>query len=137
MTLQLSDAVVSTVDAPFAPPPVIVLDLPAPISVNKLRRVDWLGNRRSKTWRIKAEPLVHWSHSKRRGQPKCMTTPAEILIVLADRCNLDPDNGIKMILDYLVLIEVIQDDSKRFVRRVIVEYGDAPEGCRVHVRGLA
>lgn len=94
---------------------MITLDLPVPPSVNRTRRVDWRGARELSGWKARAD------------------APFEVLVVLSDRARLDGDNGLKALLDYLIRIEVIQDDGPKFMRRLVVEWGEAPEGVRVTV----
>jgi hypothetical protein len=46
-------------------------------------------------------------------------------------CGLDLDNGIKALLDYARRIELVRDDSPRYLRRLVVEWSEAPRGCRL------
>jgi len=120
-------------DPPFACPPDVVLDLPPPVSVNKLRRIDWHGAKRAKNWRRVANGYLLMLKVKPTKIPRF-----EILMVLDEstvRC--DADNAVKMVVDYLRLVEVIENDSPKHMRRVVVEWGDAPLGCRVTVRPCA
>ena len=55
----------------------------------------------------------------------------EVQIIFAEKTRIDPDNGLKVVLDYLRRIEAIPGDSFKFVKRIIVEQGEAPEGVRV------
>jgi Holliday junction resolvase RusA-like endonuclease len=48
--------------------------------------------------------------------------------------KIDLDNGLKALIDYLRRIELIEDDSHKHMRRLVVEWGIAPMGCRVTVR---
>ena len=58
----------------------------------------------------------------------------QITITLSEHLTkVDLDNSIKLICDYLRRIDVIEDDSWKHMRRLIVEWGLAPEGCRVEV----
>jgi hypothetical protein len=41
------------------------------------------------------------------------------------------------LIDYLRRIEVIQNDSPKYFRKLTVEWGTAPEGCRVTVKACA
>ena len=77
---------------------------------------------------------------RRPGNPlKLNRVPLfEVTIVLnEDKTEIDLDNGVKGILDFLVDREVIEDDGKKHMRRLTVEWGEAPEGARVFVRPLA
>lgn len=135
MTITSPMQRIDTSDAPFAPPPVIVFDLPAPPSVNRTRRVDWKSLRLVSSWKNVANNFVI---AQRRRQPRKIYGAFEILIVMSEKhTGIDLDNGIKSIIDYMREIDAIQNDAPQFLRKLTVEWGDAPEGCRVHVRGLA
>lgn len=119
-------------DAPFHCPPDIVLDLPPPVSVNKLRKVDWDGAKLAKNWRRVANGYLMMVKAR-----PARIERFEILLVLDEstvRC--DADNAIKMVVDYLRAVEMILDDSPKHMRRVVVEWGDAPLGCRVTIKPL-
>lgn len=47
------------------------------------------------------------------------------------RSNTDADNRVKVVMDWLQRVEVITNDSQ--ADRVSVEWGEAPEGCRVYL----
>lgn len=122
----------SMADAPFHCPPDIVLDLPPPVSVNKLRKVDWDGAKLAKNWRRVANGYLMMVKAR-----PARIERFEILLVLDEstvRC--DADNAIKMVVDYLRAVEMILDDSPKHMRRVVVEWGDAPLGCRVTIKPL-
>lgn len=107
----------------------IVLDLPVPPSVNRTRRIDWAGHVKFKRWRDTADQLVLAARSHGR-----IPGPVFIYITLSEsHTRIDLDNGLKWLLDYLKRIEVIEDDRQSIVRKVILEWGFAPEGCRVEV----
>lgn len=126
----------ATIDAPFAVPPVIVLDLPAPPSVNRTRKIDWAHAAKHKEW-VRCADQTLLAARALKGRPK-IPGPYELLIILSeDHTRIDADNGLKAIIDYLRRIEVVVDDKQSLLRKLTVEWGDAPAGCRVHVRGLA
>lgn len=123
-------------DIPFALPPQelrsVVLDLPPPISVNRVRKIDFAKLRLSKRWVQMADALVMAARCRQREPIKKIPGRFEIKIVLCEQRNkLDADNAVKGIIDYLRRIELITNDSKRYMRRVVVEWGHAPEGCRI------
>lgn len=130
---------IDTSDAPFAVPPVIVLDLPAPPSVNRTRKVDWSMGRKYKGWTKRADKLVLASRGRTRDpQARRIVGQYELAITMSENhTGIDLDNGIKALVDYLRRIEVVQDDSPKFFRRLTVEWGAAIEGCRVVVRGVS
>lgn len=106
-----------------------VLHLPFPLWVNKTRRVDWRNAHKARRWVQQADQLVMTQ------KPLVRLTGAFEIEVLLDEHHgeLDPDNGLKILIDYLRRIEIIVDDSKRYFRRLVVEWGDAPHGCKVTV----
>jgi hypothetical protein len=124
----------SRIDLPRVDGPAeVVIDLPPPISVNKLRRVDWQGMKAAKAWRKLANSYLMML----RIRPTRIRR-FEITIVLDETLvSADCDNTIKMVVDYLCAVEVIEDDSPRHMRRLVVEWGEAPLGCRVTVRPYA
>lgn len=123
------------VDLPFLPPPDTVLDLPAPLSVNKTRKIDYAAMPAVKAWRENARKLllVAWAGGKK---PKKITGAFEAMLILSDESNIDLDNGIKQLLDYAKRLELIVDDSKKYFRRLTIEWGAAPEGCRLILRPM-
>jgi Holliday junction resolvase RusA-like endonuclease len=132
-------AVPSMADPPFACPPDIVLDLPPPPSVNRTRKVDWTARRQVTAWHNVANAYV-LAAKGRQVSPLKLTRVSrfELLIVLSERqTRIDLDNGLKALIDYLRKIELIEDDSPKHLRRLVVEFGTAPFGCRVTVRPCA
>lgn len=98
--------------------------------MNKLRRIDWHGAKRAKNWRKVANGYLLMLKARPTKIQRF-----EILLVLDEatvRC--DADNAIKMVVDYLRHVEIIEDDSPKHMRRVIIEWGHAPLGARVTVR---
>jgi len=49
---------------------------------------------------------------------------------------MDLDNCCKVLIDYLRRIELIANDAPKNMRRLVVEWGEAPEGVRVEVTPL-
>lgn len=112
----------------------IILDLPAPISTNKTRRIDWSSFAAHRTWKKLADGIVltQWralKNARIAGQFELMITLSEA------HTSIDLDN-IKVIPDYLKRIGIISDDGKKYMRRLVVEWGQAESGCRVTLRGL-
>lgn len=132
-------AIPSQADAPFHAPPDLVLDLPVPISVNVMRRVDWSSMARTSAWKGEADGYIYQAKRRRENPLKLQRIPRfEITLVFDEKqTHVDLDNGVKGILDYLVLREVIEDDGPKHMRRLVVEWGEAPTGCRVTVRPCA
>jgi hypothetical protein len=131
--------ITSFADAPFHCPPDVVLDLPPPISVNKLRRVDWANQRSVHRWRDAANGLLLVAKRRPVNPLRFRTVERfELRIVLDEtKVKLDADNCAKILIDYLCTIGVIVDDAPKHMRKVTIEWGEAPEGCRVTVRPCA
>ena len=127
---------------PFASPEAVMLDLPVPPSVNKTRRYDMASTRIVRDWKERAEPLVLAAKTSAINPLRLSKISRfEIAIVLSeDHTEMDLDNGIKTLIDYLKTLGVIRDDAKKNMRGLTVVWGeraDAPEGCRVFVRPCA
>lgn len=112
---------------PFGLPDDVVVDLPIPPSVNRTRRVDWAAKSRMDAWARQADMGVMV-----RRQLQKVLGPVELRIVVSDRYRGDLDNICKSAIDYLRRIEVIQNDSPKYLRKFTVEFGPC-EGCRVTV----
>lgn len=133
------DSLPSYADPPFAVAPDIVIDLPAPPSVNRTRRVNWAAKRTTDAWSNVANAYV-LAAKGRAVNPLRMSRVKrfELLVTLSeDHTKIDLDNGLKALIDYLRRIEVIEDDSHKHMRKLTVEWGSAPHGCRVTVRPCA
>lgn len=119
----------SMADAPFHCPADIMLDLPAPISVNRL----W---RSVKTGVIKSEHYKRWTKAadgmlmelgQLRGVKPIMGRFTATIV--CKRSQLDLDNNSKCVLDYLQSRNFIVDD--KLCEELTLRWGEAPTGCRV------
>ncbi len=137
MTARRSLPFPDTADRPFglaADVAPIVLDLPVPQSVNKTRRVHWSSLAAKNSWLHAADLLVMAT----RPRPKAIIGPWEMTVTMSDRLwRIDPDNGLKELIDFCRRIDLIENDSPQFARRIVLEWGDAPEGCRITIRPAA
>ena len=117
----------------------ITLDLPAPPSVNRTRKVDWSARRTVEAWKNVAHAYVLAAKTREHAPLKLTKIKRfELTISLSENhTRIDLDNGIKAVIDYCRQIELIEDDSHKHMRRLIVEWGLAPHGCRVIVRPCA
>jgi Holliday junction resolvase RusA-like endonuclease len=115
---------------------MIVLDLPPPVSVNRTRRINWRLSSRHKGWTKAADALVLASRARSvNPMPRKVDGQFEVTIIFSEHHNrMDLDNGVKWVIDYLRRIEVVKDDSPKYMRRVVIEWGVALEGCRVVVK---
>lgn len=119
----------------------IVLAISAPPSVNRTRKVDWLGHKKLVAWRKQvngeiAEAGAHrqWlSHGMSRSL-QCF----ELHIAVADDAGPDIDNITKAVGDQLRRIEAIADDSRRHMRKLVVEVSPviAPGTIRVTIKPI-
>lgn len=125
--------IISTADRPFGLPADIVLDLPRPLSVNRTRRIDWSAVPRIQAWKAAADKLV----MSQGRLPKRISGRFEAILTLPEDCPFDGDNSPKIVIDYLRRLELIDNDDPKHMRRLTIEFGEAPEGCRVTVRACA
>lgn len=126
----------SMVDRPFGCPPDIVLDLPAPLSVNRI----W---RRTKTSKVsKSEDYKRWiaeadgallEFKQTRGVKPIAGKFAATIIV--KRSRVDLDNNAKCVLDFLQSRNFIMNDA--YCEELTLKWGEVPLGCRVIVRPCA
>jgi Holliday junction resolvase RusA-like endonuclease len=129
----------SMADAPFHCPPDVVLDLPAPPSVNRTRKIDWKGKKQLTSWGNVADGFVLAAKGRKINPLQLRKIPRfELLITISEHhTKIDLDNGLKALIDYLRRIELIEDDGPKHMRRLTVEWGLAPFGARVTVRPCA
>jgi len=133
-------AKVDTSRPPFALPPDIVLDLPPPISTNRLWRSAKSESSRMAVY--KSGPYKQWIKRAdamllEMGQLpgiKPITGKFTALILLKPS-SLDLDNNSKCLLDYLQSRNFIIDD--KLCQELTLRWGDAPTGARVTLRALA
>ena len=72
-----------------------------------------------------------------RGRlPRPLPGLFEAIVVMPESSRLDLDNGVKAVIDYARRLGLIIDDSKKFMRRVTIEWGHAPRGCRLILRSI-
>lgn len=121
----------TTADVPFLPDiaPIVVC-VPVPPSVNKTRKVDWRTRSVSDAWTKQADMMMF-----RAGRlPKPITGSFEIKITLDEAtCRADLDNLPKIAIDYLRRLKLITNDSPKYMRRLVMEWGSVPEGCRMTI----
>lgn len=114
----------------------IVLDVPPPPSVNRTRKVHWRGHQKYKAWK-KAAGLHLVANGQFRPARRGIPNRYELTITLNEKiCGMDPDNPVKAACDLLRSLEIIRDDSPWYARRIVIEWGDAPDGCRMTLRSV-
>jgi Holliday junction resolvase RusA-like endonuclease len=109
----------------------ITLDLPTPPSVNRTRKIDWKGEAKRRAWVAQCDK--HLTVQRIKPHNVAIAGRYQATISLPEDCPIDPDNGIKALLDYVRRVELVRDDSRKYLRRLVVEFGEAPEGVRVEL----
>ena len=109
----------------------LVLDLPAPPSVNRTMG-SRLGSRHwlVKDWRRAAN--AHLLATRQSKHLRLITGTVSIKILWETQNLADIDNRIKHLFDYLEFLNVLDNDNR--IRDLHVSYGLAPAGCRVSIR---
>lgn len=108
------------------------LDLPQPMSVNDTRRINWRAKPRIDAWVRSADALV-LSQGK---LPQRIGGRYKLTVVLSESSRLDCDNALKQPIDYLRRLNLVSNDSPRYLREITIKFGDAPEGCRLTVEAI-
>lgn len=137
--LSLAPNTADTSAPPFLLLEEVALDLPPPLSVNRLRKIDWSAEVRNEAWKRGADAYVFMAKRDPKNPLKLARIPCfEVSLVFDEsQTGIDLDNGVKGILDYLCFIGLIEDDGPQHMRRLTVEWGNAPSGARVTIRPLA
>lgn len=112
---------------------MIAYQLPLPPSTNRI----W---RKSRNRVHRSAEYVSWvrgadSNLMAQGLRQ-HAGPANIRIVISNTARGDIDNRCKAVLDFLVHHGIIEDDSKRIVRKILMEWGPI-DGCRVEITAAA
>jgi hypothetical protein len=107
---------------------IVTLDLPRPISVNRSRKIDWANLKKHEEWRKLADAMLMQSRQHRQH---AILGPYEARIILPQDIRTDLDNCAKCLLDYVVRLKLVRNDSPTYLRKITIEIGDAPKGCQV------
>jgi len=114
----------------------ITLDLPIPPSVNRLRRMDPAGNRKRREFYQRADNFLAL-HGPRPAPVRVITDAYQLTIQIPESLSgIDLDNHCKCLIDYLVSREFVPDDAKKYLRRLVVEWGSPSSACRISIKGL-
>jgi Holliday junction resolvase RusA-like endonuclease len=107
-----------------------VLDIPVPPSVNRTRRIDRASISIQEAWEHQCDMWLMASGQYRSAEK--LRCPFDLEVILNETmCRRDPDNVLKAPIDYLRRVELIPNDNPTYFRRLVVEWGDAPRGCRL------
>lgn len=114
---------------------MITLNLPPPLSTNKTRKIDWASKPSRDAWTkaVHGLTMMAWAGGKR---PPTIYGQFEATITLPEGSKIDLDNNCKQVIDYAKRLSLIVDDSPKYLRRLVVEFGDVPEGARLILREL-
>ncbi len=123
------------VDVPFRPalddPPTraIVLDLPFPISTNRIWRnaTRTLKSERYRIWEKAAQAQIQFQRPGGILGKVCV----DMWFAEKDKLTRDIDNLPKCVLDTLATCKVIEGDSNRYVRELNLKWAPDITGCRV------
>lgn len=126
------------IDRPFGMPLDMVLDIPVPPSLNRARKIDWANYGEVTSWHDQCRKHLMVGGQYRNAKKIKPKDRYELTIVLDEKqTGIDLGNAEKLCNDYLKRIELVQDDGPKFCRRIVIEFGEAPSGCRLIVRGVA
>ena len=102
-----------------------------------MRRINWAKHATHLAWRKRAGASVLESISiaRKRGVPNHIAGRFEVAITLDESSRVDLDAVHKQAIDFLVVSGLVTDDSKQYMRRVTLEWGQVSEGMRITVRG--
>ena len=110
----------------------IVLNLPLPPAINAARRIDWRVRERYAAWLKRADATV-LARSPGHRLPKPIEGPYEAIITVTEGRH-DLDAHCKSLIDFCTRLKLVAGDGPAHLRRVVLEFGDAPEGARVELR---
>lgn len=113
---------------------MIEIDLPPPISANRLWDRSRNGVYLSKQYRVWLRHADSLSLMQKQWRNKKITGQfSAVLYVDESKVNRrsDPDNYLKAALDYAKRIGLIVDDSAQYSRNPQVKFGHAPSGSKL------
>jgi Holliday junction resolvase RusA-like endonuclease len=113
---------------------VVTLDLPAPVSTNRRRKIDWASEPDHARWIKNAD--AHVLIAKSQGLKLERIERFEIEIVVDESVGFDLDNIAKSAIDFLRRINLIYDDNPKCMRKLTMTWGNAPAGIKIIVRPI-
>ena len=116
----------------------ITLDLPIPPSVNRTRRIDWVGHKLVKDFYTRSDLFLSAHDRDASRKTRIITGPYELTITIPETLSgIDLDNHCKTLIDYLVAREFVGGDDKRYLRRLVVEWAFETVACRITITDLS
>src|SRR5215469_16582151 len=134
MPASAQELAVMAIDRPFSPPLETVLDLPVPPTVNRVRRAHGRGSKLLQEWKRQAGMAVMAAGGLRKFTK--MPDRFEVILVLDESAPIDLYACAKYTIDFARDLGLIQNDDKRFLRRVTIEWGAAEGRCRLVLRSM-
>lgn len=128
---------------------MLIYSLPLPPSVNAMfanrgvngvfgeaKKSGRIGQQRQRG-RIVTSAYRAWRHQAGmhllvQGPLRKIAGPVAVRIIISDKACGDLDNRCKAVLDLLVHHEIIEDDCRSIVRKILLEWGDV-EGAQVEI----
>lgn len=112
---------------------MIWLDLPVPPSTNKIRRIDWKNHAAHKAWQRAAGNAIIAARCRKVDPIRGLRIDGryELRLILDESVGLDTDATIKAVNDMMKRSLLVRDDSPKYCRRIVIEFGDVPAGIRV------
>lgn len=113
---------------------MITIDLPKPLSTNRLFKNKRRGRACTEaynTWKWHAKAMIQGQ----KPLPK-IDYPVRLLFTVGEiglRANMDGDNCIKCLQDALVDNGILDDDNRKIVRGVGMEWIEGREGASAHI----
>lgn len=115
-----------------------VLDIPVPPSVNRTRKINRAALDKLEAWQVQCDRHLMASGQYRVASANRITGQFALHITLCEQqCRMDLDNVLKAAIDYLRRVELIPNDDPAHFRKLMVEWGDAPKGCRLTLMEIA
>ena len=111
----------------------MTIELPPPISVNKIRKIDWRSHKQVSDWVVMADRFLLFAKSRKEIRFDKIERYELRIILSEEHVKIDADNGVKLLIDYLRHRDVLANDAKKNLRKFSVEWGYAPAGVKITI----